>query len=149
LFRCCFFFKHVFFFSSRRRHTRFSRDWSSDVCSSDLIAASGMADYVSPDRATAFTGHLETATGAESVRDQTAAAPLASGDYQLDGTGVGVAILDSGLDAGHAAFRKNGTSRIVAAIDFTNSGSNDPNGHGSHVAGLAVGSSTINGGAYR
>src|SRR5690606_40177204 len=27
----------VFFFSSRRRHTRFSRDWSSDVCSSDLL----------------------------------------------------------------------------------------------------------------
>src|SRR5690606_39748176 len=27
----------LFFFSSRRRHTRFSRDWSSDVCSSDLI----------------------------------------------------------------------------------------------------------------
>src|SRR5207302_6755910 len=27
----------VFFFSSRRRHTRFSRDWSSDVCSSDLF----------------------------------------------------------------------------------------------------------------
>src|SRR2546422_6532117 len=27
-----------FFFSSRRRHTRCSRDWSSDVCSSDLIA---------------------------------------------------------------------------------------------------------------
>src|SRR5690606_2685103 len=29
----------VFFVSSRRRHTRFSRDWSSDVCSSDLAAA--------------------------------------------------------------------------------------------------------------
>src|SRR5436309_4586473 len=28
-----------FFFSSRRRHTRFSRDWSSDVCSSDLQRA--------------------------------------------------------------------------------------------------------------
>src|SRR5690606_39070598 len=27
-----------FFFSSRRRHTRFSRDWSSDVCSSDLFS---------------------------------------------------------------------------------------------------------------
>src|SRR2546422_10067664 len=27
---------YVFFFSSRRRHTRCSRDWSSDVCSSDL-----------------------------------------------------------------------------------------------------------------
>src|SRR3989440_5335835 len=28
-----------FFFSSRRRHTRSDRDWSSDVCSSDLAAA--------------------------------------------------------------------------------------------------------------
>src|SRR5947209_19056583 len=28
----------LFFFSSRRRHTRYWRDWSSDVCSSDLIA---------------------------------------------------------------------------------------------------------------
>src|SRR2546422_1102228 len=29
---------YLFFFSSRRRHTRCSRDWSSDVCSSDLLA---------------------------------------------------------------------------------------------------------------
>src|SRR3712207_9416575 len=28
-----------FFFSSRRRHTRYWRDWSSDVCSSDLFEA--------------------------------------------------------------------------------------------------------------
>src|SRR5688572_5861642 len=33
--RCLFFF----FFSSRRRHTRFDCDWSSDVCSSDLMQA--------------------------------------------------------------------------------------------------------------
>src|SRR5256884_6606055 len=31
----------LFFFSSRRRHTRCSRDWSSDVCSSDLGAELG------------------------------------------------------------------------------------------------------------
>src|SRR3712207_4071638 len=29
----------MFFFSSRRRHTRYWRDWSSDVCSSDLMGA--------------------------------------------------------------------------------------------------------------
>src|SRR5215510_5000995 len=29
--------RFFFFFSSRRRHTRWPRDWSSDVCSSDLI----------------------------------------------------------------------------------------------------------------
>src|SRR5690606_39561607 len=40
----------LFFFSSRRRHTRFSRDWSSDVCSSDLAK-------------TAY-GHLKNAQGA-------------------------------------------------------------------------------------
>src|SRR5699024_11600245 len=31
-------FEEHFFFSSRRRHTRSKRDWSSDVCSSDLSA---------------------------------------------------------------------------------------------------------------
>src|SRR5690606_40604514 len=35
---------HFFFFSSRRRHTSFSRDWSSDVCSSDLGGATAEAD---------------------------------------------------------------------------------------------------------
>src|SRR5690606_40422918 len=35
-----------FFFSSRRRHTRFSRDWSSDVCSSDLSQLMGIRRIV-------------------------------------------------------------------------------------------------------
>src|SRR2546429_8505869 len=40
-----------FFFSSRRRHTRCSRDWSSDVCSSDLEGHTGSVRAVafSPD----------------------------------------------------------------------------------------------------
>src|SRR5690606_16072684 len=33
------------FFSSRRRHTRFSRDWSSDVCSSDLGVAQTFVNF--------------------------------------------------------------------------------------------------------
>src|SRR5690606_39903315 len=51
-----------FFFSSRRRHTRFSRDWSSDVCSSDLLKTSAelKTDYAyAPDQriyARFFTG---------------------------------------------------------------------------------------------
>src|SRR3712207_5696936 len=36
----CHIYYVFFFFSSRRRHTRYWRDWSSDVCSSDLLAAS-------------------------------------------------------------------------------------------------------------
>src|SRR5689334_24546053 len=41
----CLFF---FFFSSRRRHTRWNCDWSSDVCSSDLLGSS-------PSRGTSFS----------------------------------------------------------------------------------------------
>src|SRR2546430_12126162 len=36
--------RSFFFFSSRRRHTRFDCDWSSDVCSSDLVADAHVLD---------------------------------------------------------------------------------------------------------
>src|SRR5437762_13005474 len=37
-----------FFFSSRRRHTRYIGDWSSDVCSSDLVPVTDLALAVLP-----------------------------------------------------------------------------------------------------
>src|SRR5438067_8695870 len=43
----------VFFFSSRRRHTRSKRDWSSDVCSSDL-------DVTSPSRTRRWRGRADS-----------------------------------------------------------------------------------------
>src|SRR5690349_23312334 len=50
-----------FFFSSRRRHTRSLRDWSSDVCSSDLVrlASHIERDFVAiePYRAAALALH--------------------------------------------------------------------------------------------
>src|SRR5258707_15818897 len=39
-----------FFFSSRRRHTRYWRDWSSDVCSSDLLELHCCFQYCGPVR---------------------------------------------------------------------------------------------------
>src|SRR5690348_18006360 len=36
----------IFFFSSRRRHTRWTGDWSSDVCSSDLTRATRAMTYL-------------------------------------------------------------------------------------------------------
>src|SRR5690606_15543606 len=50
----------MFFFSSRRRHTRFSRDWSSDVCSSDLDGGRLVA---------AAPGYLKTNSHGEFVFD--------------------------------------------------------------------------------
>src|SRR5699024_7604390 len=37
---------YIFFFSSRRRHTRSKRDWSSDVCSSDLASVFSFAAVI-------------------------------------------------------------------------------------------------------
>src|SRR2546429_875651 len=54
----------LFFFSSRRRHTRCSRDWSSDVCSSDLehvplrVLLEGVAIASANDAAAALAEHL-------------------------------------------------------------------------------------------
>src|SRR5690606_39415133 len=45
------------FFSSRRRHTRFSRDWSSDVCSSDL----GIPNLFNPNEKDILEGKIELA----------------------------------------------------------------------------------------
>src|SRR2546427_5400392 len=44
MYMCVFFF----FFSSRRRHTRFDCDWSSDVCSSDLLDAARRYAQIAP-----------------------------------------------------------------------------------------------------
>src|SRR5699024_11361894 len=39
---------YLYFFSSRRRHTRSKRDWSSDVCSSDLLRAGHISSAINP-----------------------------------------------------------------------------------------------------
>src|SRR2546422_3091131 len=55
-----------FFFSSRRRHTRCSRDWSSDVCSSDLELVNEPSNRLTPrilaDRAAAMAREVGLAT---------------------------------------------------------------------------------------
>src|SRR5215475_232644 len=76
----------VFFFSSRRRHTSFSRDWSSDVCSSDL----GLAG--------------EGAVGMPAARTPRAHADWGSGERDDEALGGGGRLgLEGGGDgAGHA-----------------------------------------------
>ena len=53
-----FFFSRVFFFfSSRRRHTRYWRDWSSDVCSSDLVTTNTREQLISYPERSIFSWH--------------------------------------------------------------------------------------------
>jgi serine protease AprX len=101
--------------------------------------------FLSLDRETAGFGHVTRTTGADDVRE-TAGTNVTG----LDGTGIGIAVLDSGIDTGHTAFldRNNGL-RIVYSKDFTGEGrTDDPFGHGTHVASIAAGNGRISRGEY-
>src|SRR3712207_1097838 len=63
---------YFFFFSSRRRHTRYWRDWSSDVCSSDLF----VAPVPDAARERAQRRRAERALGLRGRRDVREPAPL-------------------------------------------------------------------------
>src|SRR3712207_3154779 len=74
----------LFFFSSRRRHTRYWRDWSSDVCSSDLgllVEDHRVAPYC-PRCGTGLSDH-EVAQGYESITDPSVYVrlPVTSGEW--------------------------------------------------------------------
>src|SRR2546430_4761683 len=82
---CLLFF---FFFSSRRRHTRFDCDWSSDVCSSDLVACDATPSLLF------MNNHDGT------FREEGLLRGVALNDDGLAQAGMGVAVGDYDVD-GH------------------------------------------------
>ena len=110
------------------------------------LAARGDIAYVSLDREVRTLGHVSQTTGADAVRNQTSQGV----SYTLDGGSIGLAVLDSGIDPLHVAFN-NATSktRVAASVDFTGENrTDDPYGHGTHVASLAAGNGKVAEGAY-
>src|SRR6266446_9240439 len=75
----------VFFFSSRRRHTRLQGDWSSDVCSSDLPFLLGVERRLTPgiERINALFG-LAGSTCVLGVHVDAVRAPIDLGSTDLD-----------------------------------------------------------------
>src|SRR5205085_3781028 len=91
----------------------------------------------------------------DAVRQQTRTTTTLLGgttttSYTLDGTGIGIAVLDSGIDITHKAFLGNDDRlRIVVNKDFTGEGrTDDPYGHGTHVATIAAGNGRISNARY-
>src|SRR6266705_412424 len=107
--------------------------YSVPVESLDALADDPDVAYISPDRR--LSGAL----------DNTAAAVNAKAAWQSgwDGTGIGVAVIDSGI-TGHedllGTTGSGGKLRILYSQDFVGGGTNDYYGHGEHVAGIIAGS---------
>jgi subtilisin family serine protease len=110
----------------------------------NALAARQDVVHIALDRPTRLLGHLETTTGAAAVRyGFPSSGPI-------NGSGIGIAILDSGIDSAHHSFGAPGQPcRVIANVDFTGEGTyNDLYGHGTHVASIAAGSGHVAGGAY-
>ena len=93
------------------------------------LAADPDVAFISPDRE--VRGALDLTAAAVNAG--------AAATYKLDGTGIGIAVLDSGVN--YADDLDYPTTRVVYNQDFTGEGrTNDPYGHGTHVSGAAAGS---------
>lgn len=120
-------------------------------------------DYVSPDRTVNSTGHIDTTTGTTSARS------LAGLLSEYDGSGVGIAVIDSGIERSHELMNKSllnvykpllgsdytvlklGTSSVVlyekSFVPFDSS-VGDPYGHGSHITSVISGRREFLSGSY-
>jgi len=75
-------------------------------------------EFVSVDsEVRSFGGHVAHTTGADNVRSMATTG-------SLDGSGIGIAIIDSGIYPSHVAFKEAGSTRlrIVKSLDFTGEG---------------------------
>lgn len=105
----------------------------------EAVALRSDVSFVSLNHDVKPTGHITQTTGADAVRGLV---PLG----KLDGTGIGIVVIDSGVDPNHASV----AGRIVANVDFTGENvTNDPYGHGTHVAAAAAGNASVSNGAYQ
>src|SRR5437016_8411460 len=129
------------------------------VAAIEALARSNSMNYISPDAKIVNLdfGHVVKTTGTDQVRNPSSGSLLGSllGSTTIDGGGMSIAVIDSGVDTSHAAFSGKGILgtgyRVVFNKDFTteNNASTDPYGHGTHVASSAVGISTTDGDKYQ
>src|ERR1043166_8564719 len=116
-----------------------------DVTANDVqvLATDPSVSYISLDAPVRSTGHLTTTTGTQQIRVQ----KTLLGTNNLDGSGVTIAVLDSGIDKNHKSFATTG--KIKFSKDFTGENrTDDPWGHGTHVAAIAAGDGAPTNGAY-
>lgn len=118
------------------------------------VASIRGVNHLSLDRELKTLGHIEKTTGSANARTVHQGLNLGllgmgilNTSTELDGAGVGIAIVDSSIREDHRSFvNKSGAKRIVQRAYFTNDNNmtQDEFGHGTHVASLAAGGGGAN-----
>src|SRR5258708_9609358 len=92
--------------------------------------------FITPDRPVQLT--------ADEGYDSAVESDMAAAQFAMDGTGVGVAVIDSGVSDHPDLHNAAGASRVVYNESFVagDSTTADGYGHGTHVAGLIAGNGT-------
>src|SRR5439155_4746479 len=98
-----------FFFSSRRRHTRWPRDWSSDVCSSDLLPGVGRSTAAPVTSLPPFATPVSRAPDSVIVLGPSLLISITR--LRLAGSDSAIAALNQ---IGRASCRERGESSVVA-----------------------------------
>lgn len=99
----------------------------------EQLANDPRVSYVTPDRSVKLTADEDYTEAVES--------DLAAAQFAMDGTSVGVAVIDSGISDHLDLHKASGASRVVYSESFVPSDTTtaDAYGHGTHVAGLIGG----------
>ncbi len=100
--------------------------------------------YVTLDSPMRGTGTVDASKLATLYPQVARAAGLWSGSTPLTGAGIGVAVLDTGIQSASSDWKDaSGNSRIAAQVLFNSNtkSMNDAHGHGTHVAGIIAGNS--------
>src|SRR5260370_1692850 len=110
----------IFFFSSRRRHTRFKCDWSSDVCSSDLSFA--LIRFSTSQKACWFADRLEPARfltcGEPDQREGSVGMELAKAAIQMEAQRVQLLLNPGGNPPEAAKFRERSAAAAALTVSF-------------------------------
>src|SRR5258708_26807255 len=85
------------------------------------LAKRNSVNYISPDVKLESFGHVTATTGTDLVRNTPSLLAGLLGASAIDGAGIGIAVLHSGIDGGHDAFTP-GLNRLNLSKDFTGDG---------------------------
>ena len=108
----------------------------------DNLANDPDVEFISPDHAVFSSANVAPYSGSPDYGWRTVGADLATSVFGVDGRGIGIAVIDSGVDNSQDL-----NQRVVYRASLVDSNPGDSYGHGNHVAGILAGNGSMSAGS--